>query len=68
MMKLKEKEKEDLREAINHPDSDRQKREFMDAEQREESDDKSSGKKRKIDPEDELNAREDQRDKKGKKE
>lgn len=67
-MKLKENEKEDLRKAINHPDSDRQKREFMDAEQREKFDQNSSGKKGRIDSEDELESREDQRDKKGKKE
>lgn len=66
-MKLREKEKEDLKKAINHPDSERQKREFMDAEQREEFDQKSSGKKGKIDSEDELKSREEQRDKKGKK-
>ncbi|AVR45836.1 hypothetical protein C7S20_11560 [Christiangramia fulva] len=67
MMKLKDEKKEELKRDIQHPDNERQKREFMDAEQKEELK-KESGKKRKIDPEDELKSREDFRDKKGKKE
>lgn len=65
-MKLKENEKEDLKEVIQHPASDRQKREFMDAEQREESS-KISNKKEEIDSKDELDSRNQQQDKKGKK-
>lgn len=35
-MKLKDEEKEKLKETIQNSDNDRQKREFMDAEQKEE--------------------------------
>ncbi len=36
-MKLKDEKKEQLKRDIQHPDNKRQKREFMDAEQKEEN-------------------------------
>lgn len=65
-MNLKEEEKEKLKKDIQHPDNERQKREYMDAEQKKEFEKRSSTNKE-ADPEDELKSRDEFRDQKNKK-